>query len=340
MKTIMVTGGCGFIGSNFIRMILANDKDTSVVNVDKLTYAGNLGNLKEYWSDERLHFYKVDINNKEAIGAILHEHDIRQVVHFAAETHVDRAILNARQFIDANISGTNALIEILMKHDVDRFVQVSTDEVYGSLTDGGNAFNEESPLKPRNPYAATKASADLIVLSYWHTHGFPAIITRSCNIFGPYQFPEKFIPVIISNAMSNESIPIYGDGSYYRDWLHVQDQCEAIIKVLKKGREGEIYNFSANTEKRNIDLAKEILKIMGKPESLLTFVDDRKGHDFRYAMDCKKASSQLGWQPRVSFKEGLEQTVSWYVNHVTWLDEIKSGRYLKYHDDYIKSRAR
>ncbi|MHA1253738.1 MAG: dTDP-glucose 4,6-dehydratase, partial [Candidatus Helarchaeota archaeon] len=295
MKRILVTGGAGFIGSNFIHYILDERPEYKIINLDLLTYAGNLDNLKDIQKDDRYEFIKGDINDQNLVNKIMSEVDY--VINFAAESHVDRSIKTPKIFVKTNVEGTQTLLEAARKSDVERFIQISTDEVYGSLGPTG-LFTESSQLMPNSPYAASKAAADLLVRAYHKTYGLDSIITRCSNNYGPYQFPEKFIPVIILNALNNSPIPVYGDGKYIRDWIYVLDHCSAILLVLEKGRAGEIYNIGANNEIMNIELVRLILKIMNKPESLIKFVEDRPGHDRRYGIDASKIRKELNWSPK------------------------------------------
>jgi len=328
-KKVLVTGGAGFIGSNFIRFLLNEHPDFEVTNLDKLTYAGNLGNLTDVSDNPKYRFVKGDIADRELVSNILSEgFDI--IINFAAESHVDRSILDASPFIETNIKGTRVLLECSRHYPVDKFIQISTDEVYGSTEEG--AFSEESALSPSSPYASSKASADLLCAAYQRTYELPVIITRSSNKFGPFQFPEKFIPLAITNAIEDKPIPIYGDGSNKRDWIYVLDHCRAIFLVIQGGKPGEVYNIASRDEKTNLELGREILKIMGKPESLITFVSDRPGHDRRYALDTGKINRTLGWQPKYPFREALTGTINWYLEHQEWWRRIKSGDYLKYYD--------
>ncbi|MHC4713194.1 MAG: dTDP-glucose 4,6-dehydratase [Planctomycetota bacterium] len=328
-RKIFVTGGCGFIGSNFIHYILAQRPDVEIVNFDKLTYAGNLENLAGVEKDARYSFVKGDIADRGAVEATLTA-DIDAVVNFAAETHVDRSILDAGDFIRTNVLGTQVLLEVARARGVERFIQISTDEVYGSLGPTGY-FTEETPLAPNSPYSASKASGDLIGRSYFHTFGFPVIVTRCSNNFGPYQFPEKLIPLFVTNALADEVLPLYGDGMNVRDWIYVDDHSSAILAVLEKGEPGEVYNIGGGNERANVDITKTILSILGKPESLITFVKDRPGHDRRYAIDSTKVESALGWAPEHSFEEAIERTVKWYVDNPTWWQHVKSGEYMEYY---------
>ncbi len=336
MATILVTGGCGFIGSNFIRHLLQNDPDIKIVNVDALTYAGNLANLADVADNPRLRFIKGDITDRNLVRDAMGE-GIEAVIHFAAESHVDRSILDSTPFIRTNVLGTQVLIDVARERHVRRFLQVSTDEVYGSLGPEG-AFTEESPLVPNSPYAASKAAADLIVRAAVHTHGFPAIITRCGNNFGPFQFPEKLIPLFLRNLQKNEAVPLYGNGLQVRDWIFVRDHCAAIETVLRKGRVGEIYNIGGRCEMTNLELTHRLLTILGKPTSLIRHVEDRAGHDRRYAIDCSKMEREFGWLPTVSFDDGLNETIAWYRSHLAWLDSVTSGEYRTFYERQYRSR--
>jgi len=339
-QTVLVTGGAGFIGSNFILMLAETRPDWRVVNFDALTYAGNLENLRaaEGWDGYR--FVKGDVSCEEDVQAALDAcgDGPLSVVHMAAESHVDRSILSGLPFVQANVVGTQVLLDACRARGVERFVHVSTDEVYGSLGDEG-FFTEETPLAPNSPYSASKASSDLFVRAAFHTHGFPACITRCSNNYGPYQFPEKLIPLVIANAQEDKSLPIYGDGMYVRDWLFVRDHCEAVLAVMEKGVPGEVYNIGGNNEVPNLDLVKQILSILGKPESLITFVEDRPGHDRRYAIDASKMRDQLGWEPRYEFSKALPMTVDWYTTQVAWLQQVRSGAYRDYYESQYAGRA-
>ncbi len=326
---ILVTGGAGFIGSNFIRHILATEPDCGVVNLDRLTYAGNLENLADVERDSRYRFIKGSICDVELVDRLLKE-GFDVLMNFAAESHVDRSIQDARAFVETNALGTQVILEACRRHRVPRMVQISTDEVYGSLGPSGR-FREDSPLSPNSPYAASKAAGDLLVAAYVRTYGLPAIITRSSNNYGPYQFPEKAVPLFITNALAGEALPLYGDGLQVREWLHVQDHCEALALILKNGVPGEIYNIGGNCERINIDVARLILRTLGKPESLIVHVEDRLGHDRRYALDMSKLERALGWRPRIPFEAGLKETVGWYEDHVTWWTRIKEGEYREYY---------
>ena len=336
MEKILVTGGCGFIGSNFIRHILDVEKNVEVINFDLLTYAGNLANLKDVEKNPRLSFVKGDIADKAAVDSAMAK-GVNAVIHFAAESHVDRSILDSSPFIRSNVMGTQVLLDSAKAHKVDRFVHVSTDEVYGTLGDTG-FFTEETPLAPNSPYSASKAASDLLVRSYVHTFHFPALTTRCSNNYGPFQFPEKLIPLFISNLTRNETIPVYGDGLNVRDWIHVKDHCAGIHAVWRKGRIGEVYNLGGKSERTNIALTRTLLSIMGKNESSIKYVKDRPGHDKRYAIDCSKAEKELGWNPTHIFEEGLKETVQWYLSNPDWVNSIRTGEYMSYYQKQYGSR--
>ena len=327
---IVVTGGAGFIGSNFIRVVLEERPDWNVVNFDKLTYAGNLENLKDLESDSRYAFVKGDIADRDDVESVL-SNDVDAVLNFAAESHVDRSIHDATEFIRANIEGTQKLIDVARQRGIARFLQVSTDEVYGSLGATGK-FTEDTPLQPNSPYSASKTAADLLVRAAHHTHGMDTVITRCSNNYGPYQFPEKLIPLMISNALDDKELPVYGDGSNVRDWIYVEDHCRAILAVLEKGGSGEVYNIGSDNEWKNLDIVKLILKELDKPESLIKFVKDRPGHDLRYAIDNAKIEGEIGWKPAISFEEGIARTIRWYLDNREWWDKIKSGAYRDYYE--------
>jgi dTDP-glucose 4,6-dehydratase len=328
--TILVTGGMGFIGANFVRHVLTAHPGARVVNFDKLTYAGNLRNLDEFAENPRHVFIRGDVCDAAAVEGVFAAHHPDQIVHFAAETHVDRSILDAGDFITTNIQGTRVLLDAARKAGLGRFLHISTDEVYGALGSSG-VFTEQSPLQPNSPYAASKAGADVLARAYHVTYGLPVLITRTCNNYGPYQFPEKFIPLMIVNAFRGESLPIYGDGLYVREWLHVEDHCRALAAVLAQGRPGEVYNIGSGDERPNLDVAKRILSLTGRPESLLRHVKDRPGHDRRYAIESIRVRQELGWAPKVPFEEGLAQTIAWFRAHEPWWQEILSGAYQTYY---------
>ena len=346
MKRVIVTGGAGFIGSNFILYELKKDPEIFIVNVDKLTYAGNLENLKEVENDPRYVFRQMDICDAEGISALFDEFDIDTVINFAAESHVDRSISDPMVFIRTNVLGTATLLNIAKDKWSDgkggfregvKFLQVSTDEVYGSLGPEG-FFREDTPLDPHSPYSASKASADLIVKSYYDTFRMPVNITRCSNNYGPYQFPEKLIPLMIANALADKPLPVYGEGLNVRDWLYVEDHCKAIDLIIRRGTEGEVYNIGGHNEMRNIDIVKLILAALDKPESLITHVTDRKGHDQRYAIDPAKIHAELGWLPETMFRDGIRKTIQWYLDHREWWETIISGEYRNYYEKMYGSR--
>jgi len=329
MAILLVTGGCGFIGSNFIKHLLATDPATSIINLDSLTYAGNLANLGGLENHPRYQFVKGDITDREAVRKAFRG-GVRHVIHFAAESHVDRSIQDSGPFVRTNVLGTQVLLDVARELGVERYVKVSTDEVYGSLGPTG-LFTELTPLAPNSPYAASKAAADLLVLSYVHTYGLPALITRCSNNYGPYQFPEKLIPLFITNLFRNEPLPVYGDGQQVRDWIHVRDHCAAIERVWREGRVGEVYNVGGHCEKTNLDLTYALLDLLAKPRTMIRHVKDRPGHDRRYAIDCGKIERELGWQPHATFEEGLRETIAWYRANQAWVDQIRSGEYVTYY---------
>lgn len=330
MRNVLVTGGAGFIGSNFVRYVLATHTDVLVVNFDKLTYAGNLENLEDLSDNPRYHFVKADICNRAEVESAFRRFKIDTVVHFAAESHVDRSILGSAVFIQSNVVGTQVLLDVAKECGVEKFVHVSTDEVYGSLGATGK-FTETTPLHPNSPYSASKAGSDLLALAYHHTHGVPVLVTRCSNNYGPYQFPEKLIPLMIINALNEKPLPVYGDGLNVRDWLHVNDHCHAIDLVVRGGQVGEVYNIGGNNEWKNIDVVKLILKLLGKPESLISFVKDRLGHDRRYAIDATKITNELGWTPAHTFETGVRETIEWYLAHRGWWQRVMTGEYLQYY---------
>ena len=342
---MLVTGGAGFIGSNFVQYILDQEDDVLLINLDLLTYAGNLENLRDCENDLRYHFVKGDVRDRTLLQELFAKYDIDTVVHFAAESHVDRSITEPEVFLTTNILGTQALLDAAKAHwklEPDnkysrdyragvRYLQVSTDEVYGALGKTG-MYTETTPLSPNSPYSASKASADLMVRAYHQTFGLPVNITRCSNNYGPYQFPEKLIPLMIHNAENDKSLPIYGDGMQIRDWLHVKDHCAAIWTVLKQGRAGEVYNVGGNNEKANIEIVKLILQSLGKSEDLITYVQDRPGHDRRYAIDNTKITTELGWKPAYTFERGIAETIKWYQAHQEWMERIVSGAYAAYYE--------
>ena len=323
---ILVTGCAGFIGSNFVRRLLKQDSKLEIINVDALTYAGNLSNIADILDHPRHRFVKGDLRDAALIERLV-EPDLDMVINFAAESHVDRSIEGPKAFIDSNINGTFNLLEAVRKtRKPMRFVQVSTDEVYGSLGETG-LFREDSPLRPSSPYSASKAAADLWVNAYGHTYKMDFVITRCSNNYGPYQFPEKLIPLMTLNATQGKKLPIYGTGKNVRDWIHVWDHCDGIWLAATRGRSGEVYNFGANTERTNLEIVREILQVLGKPETLIEYVTDRPGHDWRYAIDSSKVQNELGWTPQVSFADGLKNTIHWYLEHKDWAHKVQSGEY-------------
>src|SRR5690625_4276942 len=347
---ILVTGGAGFIETNFVKYMLSHH-DYKIVNLDALTYAGNINNLKDIENHTNYHFIKGDICDRDLINDIFKKYKIDTVINFAAESHVDRSIEEPEVFLKSNILGTEVLLDTAVnywkldpndkysrdfKEDV-KFIQVSTDEVYGELGKEG-LFTEQTPLAPNSPYSASKASADLIVRAYHETYGLPVNITRCSNNYGPYQFPEKLIPLMINNALKGEELPIYGDGKQVRDWLHVDDHCEAIETVLHKGKVGEEYNIGGNNEKENIEIVKLILTKLEKSEELIKHVTDRLGHDRRYALDNTKITTELGWEPKYTFEKGIEVTIKWYLENTDWMESIVTGDYLKYYDQMYGKR--
>ena len=333
---LLVTGGAGFIGSNFVRTMIARDATVAVTTLDALTYAGNLASLESLRDEPRHRFVRGDITDRDLVFRLL-EGGFDVIVHFAAESHVDRSIEDSAAFVRTNVLGTQVLLEGARRFGVRRFVQVSTDEVYGSLGPEGR-FTEESPLCPSSPYAATKTAADLLVLSYVTTYGLDAVVTRCSNNFGPYQFPEKVIPLFITNALADEPLPLYGDGGNVRDWIYVEDHCTALESVLRQGRKGEVYNISANAEWTNRDLTREILRRLGKPETLIRRVADRPGHDRRYALDASKLRRETSWAPAHSFAESLEATIQWYRTNERWWQAVKSGEYRRFYDQWYGKR--
>lgn len=317
---ILVTGGCGFIGSNFIRHMLNKHPDYFITNLDALTYAGNTENLKDLEKDPRYSFVRGRIGDTEAIRGLIKDAD--SIVHFAAESHVDRSIMDAEPFLNTNVIGTYSMLEESRKAATRRFIHISTDEVYGALGEDGK-FTEETPLRPNSPYSASKASGDMLIRAYHETYGFPGIIVRPSNNYGPYQYPEKFIPLMITNLLEGKPIPVYGEGRNVRDWLFVEDNCRAIDMILHHGRVGETYNVGGDSEARNIDIAKKVIRIMGKDEDSITYVKDRPGHDYRYALDNTKIERELGWMPSVDLDKGLEKTIHWYRDNEQWWKQLK-----------------
>jgi dTDP-glucose 4,6-dehydratase len=332
---LFVTGGAGFIGSNFITYVLNEGIGHSIVNYDKLTYAGNLENLESIVDNPNYRFVRGDVCDGDAVEAALRGCDA--IVHFAAESHVDRSIYEPAPVIQSNVTGTFVLLEMARKLSISRFVHISTDEVYGDILPGVFA-DEHSLLQPSSPYAASKASADLLVRSYVRTYKFPALITRSSNNYGPCQFPEKFVPLMITNALQDEPLPVYGDGKQQRDWLHVEDNCRGILAVLEKGRIGETYNIGGLDVEENLAMVRRLLELTGKPESLLSYVQDRPGHDRRYALKCDKIQNELGWKPEIQLETGLRQTIEWYRKNKRWLENVRAGEYRSYYAKYYENR--
>jgi len=334
MKNILVTGGAGFIGSNFVYLLLMERPEYRVICVDALTYAANIHTLNDALQHPNFAFYKEDIRNRDGIFAIFEKEHPDIVVNFAAESHVDRSIENPGVFLETNILGAQVMMDACRKYGVERFHQVGTDEVYGDLPlDRPDLFfREDTPIHTSSPYSTSKASADLLALAYHRTYGLPVTISRCSNNYGPFQFPEKLIPLMIYNATQNKPLPVYGEGLNVRDWLYVEDHCRGILAVLEKGSVGEIYNLGGHNEKANIEIVRIILKELGKPESLINYVTDRKGHDLRYAIDPSKAKRELGWTPTTMFADGIKQTIAWYKQHSDWLEECTSGEYMKYYD--------
>ncbi|HEC24719.1 MAG TPA: dTDP-glucose 4,6-dehydratase [bacterium] len=335
MKTYLVTGGLGFIGSNFIRHVLDKQEEITVINVDKITYAANPGNIPNGAKNYR--FYKTDIADNIGLSKVFDENDVDCVINFAAESHVDRSIMTPGIFIKTNVDGTANLLELSLKHNVKRFLQISTDEVYGSLGSTGK-FSEATPLAPRSPYSASKAAADMLVMSFFHTYDMPVLISRCSNNYGPYQFPEKLIPLTIINALHDKDIPLYGDGRNVRDWIYVADHIAGISLILEKGEPGEIYNIGGDSELENIDIINHILNRLNGSRSLIKHVKDRPGHDRRYAMDFSKIASKMGFSPKYSVDKGIEYTVNWYLKNKNWWKEILSGDYREYYKKMYEYR--
>ena len=335
MTNILVTGGAGFIGSNFVRYMVNKYSDYHIINLDALTYCGNLENLKDIEDKDNYTFVKGDIRDKDVVDELVKKSDY--VINFAAESHVDRSITDPEIFIKSNVLGTQVLLNAAKEYGIDKYIQISTDEVYGTLGKTGY-FTEPTPLQPTSPYSASKAGGDLITRAYFETFDLPINITRCSNNYGPYQFPEKLIPLMISNTLEDKKLPIYGDGKNIRDWLHVHDHCTAIDLVLHEGRLGEVYNIGGNNEKENIYIVKLILETLGKDESLIEFVTDRLGHDRRYAIDSTKIQDELGWNPDYTFEVGIKETIQWYLDNQDWTNQVKSGQYQEYYEKMYANR--
>jgi dTDP-glucose 4,6-dehydratase len=337
---LLVTGGAGFIGSNFIRYMLEKYSDCRIVNLDKLTYAGNLENLRDIETgpaSKRYSFIRGDISDAQCVGGIL-DAGADAIVNFAAESHVDRSIDSARIFLETNIIGTQVLLDAALRYKVPRYLQISTDEVYGSLGTTG-FFTEATPIAPNSPYSASKAGADLLVHAYHETFGLPVLITRCSNNYGPYQFPEKLLPLFITNALAGKPLPLYGDGLNVRDWIYVEDHCAGIDLVLRNGKIGEVYNIGGNCEKTNIAITRTILSALNKPDDLIQYVKDRPGHDRRYAIDCSKISTELGWTQKYDFAGGIKKTIEWYLKNEPWWQSIKTGAYLDFYERWYAERS-
>ena len=333
---LLVTGGAGFIGSNFIHYIVRRYPHYHILNVDALTYAGNLENLRTIEGHPNYRFVKADIADRAAMEPLFRE-GLDAVLNFAAESHVDRSIMQPDLFVRTNVLGTQTLLDLAKQYKVGKFVQISTDEVYGTLGDTG-LFTEETPLAPNSPYSASKAGADLLVRAYHETYGLNVNITRCSNNYGPYQFPEKLIPLMIRNALEDKPLPVYGDGLHVRDWLYVEDHCSAVDLVLHKGVSGEVYNIGGNNERTNLEVVKTILAELGKPESLIRFVKDRPGHDRRYGIDATKIRRELGWKPKYSYETGIQETIRWYLANQDWMNQVVSGAYLQYYEQQYRDR--
>ena len=341
-KTVLITGGCGFIGSHLVRLVLRERPYWRVINVDKLTYAGNLKNISDLNSStesSRYKFVRADIADGQSINALFDSDKIEDVVNLAAETHVDRSLLDSAPFLRTNVEGTRVLLDAAGRYGVSRFLHVSTDEVYGSLGPTDAPFTEQSPLLPNSPYAASKAAADLLARAYHHSFGTPLLITRCGNNYGPYQFPEKFLPLFITNALDDQPVPLYGDGQHIRDWIHVEDHARALLRILEEGVPGEIYNIGAGEEHTNQQMTEWVLDLLDKPRSLIRRVKDRPGHDRRYSLDAAKIQKELGWRPSLPLSEGLGTTISWYRDHRDWWGPIKSGEFRNYYKRWYGERV-
>lgn len=340
MKNILVTGGAGFIGSNYVYYMLEKHSDYRIVCIDKLTYAGNMETLEKAMENENFRFVKADITDRAAVYKLFEEEEFTAVVNFAAESHVDRSIEEPEVFLRTNILGTQVLLDACRKYGNIRYHQVSTDEVYGDLPlDRPDLFfTEETPIHTSSPYSASKASADLLVMAYYRTYGLPVTVSRCSNNYGPYHFPEKLIPLMIINALNNKTLPVYGEGLNVRDWLYVKDHCKAIDMIVEKGRIGEVYNIGGHNERTNIDVVKTVIKILGKDEGLIKYVKDRPGHDLRYAIDPTKIKDELGWEPDTAFEEGIQLTVKWYLENREWWENIINGEYMAYYDKMYGGR--
>ncbi len=336
-RTLLITGGAGFIGSNLVRLLRKERPEWTLINLDKLTYAGNAESLADLRSDPKHLFVRGDIANAELIEHLIRSHGIDSVLNLAAESHVDRSILGPGIFVETNVSGTQVLLEAARQEGIERFLQISTDEVYGSLGKEGK-FSESSPLKPSSPYSASKTAADLLALSYHHTFGMDVVITRCSNNYGPYQFPEKLIPLMIANALENRRLPVYGDGLQIRDWIHVEDHCRALLAALESGKSGEVYNIGSDNEWANLELVTKIIEVLGKRKELIEYVKDRPGHDRRYAIDARKAHAELGWAPKISFADGIKRTIDWYVQNRGWWERVRSGEYRNDHGGNYRAR--
>jgi dTDP-glucose 4,6-dehydratase len=338
MTALLITGGAGFIGGNLVRLLRRERPDWTLVNLDKLTYAGNAESLADLRNDPKHVFVRGDIANAELVDHLIRGYRVDAILNLAAESHVDRSILGPGIFVETNVSGTQVLLEAARQAGVKRFVQISTDEVYGSLGATGQ-FTEQSPLKPSSPYSASKTAADLLVLAYGHTFRMDVVVTRCSNNYGPFQFPEKLIPLMIANALEGKKLPVYGDGMQVRDWIHVDDHARALLAALEKGKPGEVYNVGSDNEWPNLQIVNRLLEILDKPKELIEYVKDRPGHDRRYAIDASKAKRELGWGPQITFADGLAQTVKWYLDNRGWWERVRSGEYRNYYERNYGSRG-